>query len=312
MSWSKIASGLFASLPSDVEGPVRVVVGMQAIVDLMRDTSSEPGIIVTNVAGGSAVSTIIQRAKAVVSTIGGPNSHVVVVARDHQKPCIVGATQLDLAMLKTGVRIRLRSNGDIEIQKRDHARLTERQMALLRKIAFAGAIQGPDDVIGYSSEDILADISQLAELGVLTDDGLIMLTTDGTALFEAAYVKDRKCLRPEDHSGLLADFRPMDKQLKRIAREWQDAEKQDDWDERMRIVEALGALNAKAQLFVKMYHKAVPRFDEYAERLASAYAKVLQGSTEYVVSVRVDSYHTCWFQFHEDLLRILQRERDPE
>lgn len=115
MSWIETASGLYASCPSDVEGPVRVVVGLEAIVSLMREPMDEPAIIVTNVAGGSAVSTIIRRAKAIVSTIGGPNSHIVVVARDYNLPCIVGASQLDLDALKNGTRLQMCADGRIKM-----------------------------------------------------------------------------------------------------------------------------------------------------------------------------------------------------
>jgi phosphohistidine swiveling domain-containing protein len=117
LSWFEVASGLFASEPGEIEGPARVVVGLPAIVALMREPEGEPAIIVTNVAGGSAVSTIIRRAKAVVSTIGGPNSHIVVVARDYNLPCIVAAAQIDLSTLTSGTRMRMRPGGQIDIWK---------------------------------------------------------------------------------------------------------------------------------------------------------------------------------------------------
>ena len=115
MEWRRIASGLFAAKPVDIEGPARVVVGLSSIVALMKEGSDEQFIVLTNVAGGSGVSTIIQRAKAIVSTIGGANSHIVVVARDHGTPCIVGAEGLDLQSVPSGAHMRLRRNGDVEI-----------------------------------------------------------------------------------------------------------------------------------------------------------------------------------------------------
>ena len=115
MSWVEVASGLYASQPSEVEGPIRIVVGLPAIVALMREPEGDPAIIVTNVAGGSAVSTIIRRAKAIVSTIGGPNSHIVVVARDYNMPCIVAASALDLATLVNGSKMRMHAGGSIDI-----------------------------------------------------------------------------------------------------------------------------------------------------------------------------------------------------
>lgn len=115
MNWEPAARGLFASYPADIEGPVRVVAGLKEIVALMKEPPGDLCIIVTNVAGGSAVSTIIKRAMAIVSTIGGPNSHIVVVARDYQVPCIVGAAGLDIGRLEPGTRIRMRTDGTIEI-----------------------------------------------------------------------------------------------------------------------------------------------------------------------------------------------------
>lgn len=119
MSWREVARGLYASHPAEVEAPLRVVAGLQEIVALMKEPPGEPCIIVTNVAGGSAVSTIIKRARAIVSTIGGPNSHIVVVARDYHVPCIVGAAALDIASLVRGARLRMREDGAVLLEEPD-------------------------------------------------------------------------------------------------------------------------------------------------------------------------------------------------
>jgi phosphoenolpyruvate-protein kinase (PTS system EI component) len=115
MSWRTLATGLFASFPTDLEGSVRVVSGVQEIVALMREPDSGQSVIITNVAGGSAVSTIIRRARAIISTIGGPNSHIVIVARDYNVPCIVGAKNPELLAVRNGTQLRLSKDGTIQI-----------------------------------------------------------------------------------------------------------------------------------------------------------------------------------------------------
>jgi len=312
MSWSKIASGLFASKPGNYEGPLRVIVGLQAIVDLMRDRSGEPSIIVTNLVGGSVVSTIAKRAKAIVSTVGGPHSHVVVLARDHGIPCIVGASELDLSVLADGIRVRLRSNGHIEIENDDRARLSIAQFRLLRKIAFATAVPSAAEIIGCPSGSVEATLAELAASGLVTTDGLVRLTAAGTALLESAYAKDRQKLRDPDRAGLLSEFRPLGRELKQLARRWQDAESQDDWEERLACVATLAGLHYRTHLFICKYEKSLPRLKEYSQRFARAHRLIQEGNTEYMVSASLDSYHTIWFQLHEDLLRVLQRDRDPE
>lgn len=115
MTWVTIGSGLFASNPSNVEAPLRVINGIQDIVKLMREDDAEDCIAVTDVAGGSAVSTIIRHTRAIVSTIGGPNSHIVVVARDYNVPCIVGAAGIELGQLENGTPLRLSPEGDLSL-----------------------------------------------------------------------------------------------------------------------------------------------------------------------------------------------------
>jgi phosphoenolpyruvate-protein kinase (PTS system EI component) len=116
MAWEKVASGLFASCPQDVEAPLRVVDGLEDIVALMKDKDAEQCIAVTTVAGGSAVSTIIKRTKAVVTTIGGPQSHIVVVSRDYGVPCVVAAGDLDVGALTNGTAMRLTESGEVHLE----------------------------------------------------------------------------------------------------------------------------------------------------------------------------------------------------
>ncbi|HOZ58614.1 MAG TPA: hypothetical protein PKY70_10535, partial [Nakamurella multipartita] len=51
------------------------------------------------------------------------------------------------------------------------------------------------------------------------------------------------------------------------------------------------------------------RFARYPQRFATAMAAIDAGRHELVSSPTVDSVHNIWFEFHEDLLRTLGRER---
>lgn len=50
------------------------------------------------------------------------------------------------------------------------------------------------------------------------------------------------------------------------------------------------------------------RFDGYGERLSEAANRALAGEWEFV-SEHPDSFHTVWFQLHEDLLVTIGRPR---
>ena len=311
MSWEVLASGLFASCPAEVEGAVRVVRGIKDIVALMRESEGDPAIIVTNVAGGSAVSTIIKRAKAIISTIGGPNSHIVVVARDYQVPCIVGASGINLAELAEGGVMRLHASGQIDLWRDAAPAIPEAHMRVLRNVAFAGAVADVEEIVGAGT-DCRAAVVALQAAGMLESGTVLVPTAAGLAALDGWYAGDRSKLDVATRDRMHAEFRPLDLRLKATSTAWQRADAADDWNERLAAVEALSALHVDALEFIGRHREKLPRLDEYRERLSQALAKVVDGQTQYVAQVHLDSYHTVWFQWHEDMLRLLERARDPE
>lgn len=54
----------------------------------------------------------------------------------------------------------------------------------------------------------------------------------------------------------------------------------------------------------------VPRLTQYTVRFEAAMGQVEAGKTDFVSKPTVDSVHNVWFEFHEDLLRILGKERE--
>lgn len=335
MSWKRLGSGQFACCPAEVEGRIRVVAGLSEIVALMKESQDEQFIVVTDVAGGSAVSTIIRRAKAIVSTIGGPKSHIVVVAQDHRVPCIVGASDIDLSSLVNGSRLRLEADGTIQIDtasgegaaspeaddessgQSDEAlasaatELTSEQLRLLRLVVFSGAAEASEGIVGFSG-DLEGGWAALKAAGLISGDEVMAATPAGEARLEAWYAEDRANLDEAERESLHEKFRPLDVRLKEIANQWQVAEGNDDWDARMIAIESLSDLHDRTLTFLDEYRGTLPRLEEYRERSIHAHEMILEGETEYFVGTQVDSYHTLWFHLHEDLLRLLQRSREAE
>lgn len=82
-----------------------------------------------------------------------------------------------------------------------------------------------------------------------------------------------------------------------------------DPDYDRRVIDRLGALHDRAERCIGRCAASQSRLTRYLERLSDAYDRVLSGESDYVSGVRVDSYHTVWFELHEDLLRMLGRTR---
>ena len=54
------------------------------------------------------------------------------------------------------------------------------------------------------------------------------------------------------------------------------------------------------------------RFSGYSPRLSAARRRVVAGEHEWLTRPTIDSYHTVWFELHEDLLATLGRTRTQE
>ena len=78
-----------------------------------------------------------------------------------------------------------------------------------------------------------------------------------------------------------------------------------DWS----VVQRLAALDERAGAVARHSGAAVPRLAVYRTRLRAARELVEQGEHEWFTSPRIDSYHTVWMHWHEDLLLTLGLER---
>jgi len=85
-----------------------------------------------------------------------------------------------------------------------------------------------------------------------------------------------------------------------------------DADHDERVVAELAELDAAAQPIVAELAATLERFGAYGPRLASALAAVRAGDGDWFTKPTIDSYHTVWFELHENLLATLGIERSAE
>jgi pyruvate,orthophosphate dikinase len=78
------------------------------------------------------------------------------------------------------------------------------------------------------------------------------------------------------------------------------------------ILEQLGALHGEVVDWLTPIGTTLWRMACYRERLERALALARGGNQKFVASPRVDSYHSVWFELHEDLIRLSGRRRSDE
>jgi hypothetical protein len=78
------------------------------------------------------------------------------------------------------------------------------------------------------------------------------------------------------------------------------------------VVARLGAVHERVQPVLVDLAGALERFGRYPARLAHAIERVRAGETAWFTKPLLDSYHTIWFELHEDLLATLALQRGAE
>jgi len=196
-----------------------------------------------------------------------------------------------------------------------------------------------DDVLGWlyiktiSATDTLAACMLTTEealqpvVDTLTERGLLgraagslLLTETGTARAEELQKADRERWGEEPARAALDAFLPLDQRMKTTVTAWQmrpvDGEQviNDHADEAYdaAVLLQLAELHADADAWLRSLGSSVGRFAQYVARFDRAMAAVRGGDARYVASPRVDSYHSIWFELHEDLIRLAGRTREDE
>jgi hypothetical protein len=106
-----------------------------------------------------------------------------------------------------------------------------------------------------------------------------------------------------DLKVLITDWQTMPVGGTRVANDHSDR----DYD--LAVIGRLGDLHERAEAILARLVREVPRFGYYSRNLLGALERAEEGGVEWVSDARIPSYHTLWFELHEDLLRLVGRQR---
>ena len=187
----------------------------------------------------------------------------------------------------------------------------------LRKHAAPPAVAEVTGLSGVAVSALLADAT--ARGRVVETQGAYVLSPAGRMILEGQYA--RRYAAERSDTGFVQAYERFERintELKQLITDWQTVEiggervRNDpgnaDYD--ARILDRLGDLHERFEPVLAALCAKVSRLKVHAERLTRALERAEDGASEWVSDARLDSYHTVWFEMHEDLLRILGRVRE--
>jgi hypothetical protein len=163
---------------------------------------------------------------------------------------------------------------------------------------------------------LLADVARSGRL--IEAQGKYALAPLARVALDGQYSREYADLRADaDFVEAYETFERINVQLKAVITEWQTIElggarvpndhSNSGYDDR--IIDRLGDLHDRAERVLRQLERSVARFSYYRTQLGAALEKAEDGAIEWVSDARLPSYHTLWFELHEDLLCLLGRKR---
>ena len=150
--------------------------------------------------------------------------------------------------------------------------------------------------------------------------GFVQLTEGGAARADGRRERERGAWGPAAAVEALNRFARLDKEMKDTVTSWQmrtgDGEQRindhADSNYDAAVLARLATLHADTDRWLGSLTGAPDRMARYRRRLDRAMDAVRGGDVTFVASPQVDSFHTIWFDLHEDLIRLAGRTREDE
>ena len=194
----------------------------------------------------------------------------------------------------------------------------------LRAISLKGMTNAVSltEPLAAEAEAIQAQITALAGDGMLEElaGGRVRLTDAGRARM-AGLLAQEQSVAKDICDAQLHPFHAPNLMLKEVVTAWQmrevDGEQQPNdhsdqaYDDAV-IARLAVEVHAPIVPILATLAEALPRLARYQSRLDTALAKLQGGDGRYMAHPLLDSYHTVWFELHEELIHLSGRDRKSE
>jgi len=194
------------------------------------------------------------------------------------------------------------------------------QLTLLQALRLKGRVRASDlaESLAIDGPVLTAELDDLAAAGLAVEaNGRFKLTPAGRDRLSELLDAERADLDTDALTTAYEEFDSYNNELKALMARWQlkDESTPNDHTDAAYDAAVIADLRALHDAFTPLLTRIVgqaPRLDHYPIRFASALAKIEAGDTSWFARPIADSYHTVWFELHEELIGLTGRTRAAE
>lgn len=185
------------------------------------------------------------------------------------------------------------------------------ELAVLQGVRLKGRVSPADlaATLGADLADITPVVERLAAAGLLTEGPTLRITLSGSDRLTELLAEEQKGIDSTAMAAAYGDFRAVNADFKRLVTDWQlkggpdgVPNAHDDADYDAAVLARLDDVHARAMPIIEAAAAQLPRLGAYPAKLVAALDKVKAGDTTWLTRPLIDSYHTVWFELHEELI----------
>jgi hypothetical protein len=192
------------------------------------------------------------------------------------------------------------------------------ELTVLQAVRLKGRINEADLVatLDEDSAEVAATLAQLTAVGLLVTGKALRISPEGRARLNALLAEERSGVDQSVLATSYGDFRAVNNEFKALVSDWQIKDGQpnshDDAEYDAAILNRLDNVHQQVLPIIATVATLLPRLRAYAAKLNSALDKVKSGDTTWLARPIIDSYHTVWFELHEELIAASGLTREEE
>jgi hypothetical protein len=197
--------------------------------------------------------------------------------------------------------------------------MSDNDLAVLRALRLKGRANVEAVAVATGLDPALIEpvISGLVQAGDARElNGNFMLLGPGRDRLGALLEAERASVDTGAVSEAYEQFTAVNGDFKQLANDWQmrDGEPNDhaDGSYDQEVLDRLPSIHERVTPVVDSVAALVPRLEPYGPRLGAALERVRAGDQAWLLKPLIDSYHTVWFELHEELISLAGLSREAE
>ncbi len=189
------------------------------------------------------------------------------------------------------------------------------ELAVLQAVRLKGRVSR-EDLGATLGGDGGPTVDRLVEAGLLLDGPTLRISPEGRVRLEELLTSERQQVDVAAILSAHSEFRSLNSEFKALVTDWQlrcgQPNTHDDADYDAAVLDRLVEVHHRVMLIVDAAAAELPRLGRYAAKLQTALDRVRAGDTMWLSRPLIDSYHTVWFELHEELILAAGLTRDAE